>query len=62
MRSRLLFLTSLVTLLIASSGYSQQNQAALIEKKAAAILPKLIEWRRYIHQHPELSNREFKTA
>ena len=27
-----------------------------------AIEPKVIEWRRDIHQHPELSNREFKTA
>ena len=33
-----------------------------IEQQAAGILPKVIEWRRYIHQHPELSNREFKTA
>ncbi len=24
--------------------------------------PKVIEWRRYFHQHPELSNREFNTA
>jgi amidohydrolase len=23
---------------------------------------KVIEWRRYLHQHPELSNREFETA
>lgn len=28
----------------------------------AAIEPKVIEWRRDIHQHPELSNREFRTA
>jgi amidohydrolase len=28
----------------------------------AAIKPKVIEWRRDFHQHPELSNREFKTA
>lgn len=27
-----------------------------------AIEPKVIEWRHDIHQHPELSNREFKTA
>lgn len=27
-----------------------------------AIEPKLIEWRRHFHEHPELSNREFKTA
>lgn len=26
------------------------------------IMPHVIEWRRHIHQYPELSNREFKTA
>jgi len=26
------------------------------------MLPKVIEWRRYLHQHPELSNRERNTA
>jgi len=31
-------------------------------KKAESILPKVIEWRRHLHQFPELSNREFKTA
>ncbi|MCZ6726471.1 MAG: amidohydrolase [Acidobacteria bacterium] len=28
----------------------------------AAVEPKVVEWRRDFHQHPELSNREFKTA
>ena len=28
----------------------------------AAIQPKVIEWRRDFHQHPELSNRETRTA
>jgi len=32
-----------------------------LHKKAEAIQPKLVEWRRHIHQNPELSNREFKT-
>jgi amidohydrolase len=41
---------------------AQQNRQALIDQKAAAILPQVIEWRRYLHQHPELSNREYKTA
>ena len=27
-----------------------------------AIQSKLVEWRRYLHQHPELSNREYKTG
>ncbi|MBY0478481.1 MAG: amidohydrolase [Chitinophagaceae bacterium] len=38
-----------------------QTTEQLIEAKAKAILPKLIDWRRHIHQNPELSNREFKT-
>jgi amidohydrolase len=33
-----------------------------INASADKILPKVIEWRRYLHQHPELGNREFKTA
>ncbi|MFQ5741611.1 MAG: amidohydrolase [Acidobacteriota bacterium] len=33
-----------------------------IEVLANQIEPKVIEWRRYFHQHPELSNREFKTS
>ncbi len=42
--------------------FSQQNISSQIDKKAAAIQSKLVEWRQYIHQHPELSNREYKTA
>jgi amidohydrolase len=26
------------------------------------VMPKVIKWRRHLHQYPELSNREFKTA
>lgn len=33
-----------------------------IDLLANQIEPKVIEWRRHIHQNPELSNREFKTA
>jgi amidohydrolase len=33
-----------------------------LDKKAESILPKVIEWRRHLHQYPELSNREYKTA
>lgn len=33
-----------------------------VDQQAKAIDPKIIEWRRYLHQHPELSNREVKTA
>jgi len=54
----------LITLfLVMMAGYaaSAQTIQQLIDQKAKAILPKVIEWRRYIHQHPELGNREFKT-
>ncbi|GMG87615.1 amidohydrolase [Biformimicrobium ophioploci] len=33
-----------------------------IAELSKAVEPKVIEWRRHIHQNPELSNREFKTA
>ncbi len=39
-----------------------QDLQEQIRSNAKAILPKLIEWRRYLHEHPELSNRETKTA
>ena len=35
---------------------------AVIDQMADKIEEKVIQWRRHIHQNPELSNREFKTA
>jgi len=39
-----------------------QSLAREVDARAAAILPKVVAWRRDIHQHPELSNRETRTA
>ena len=42
-----------------------QTPAALqikIDRQVKEMEPSLIEWRRYFHQNPELSNREFKTG
>ncbi|KYP14920.1 amidohydrolase [Flavihumibacter sp. CACIAM 22H1] len=54
-----------VLLLIAlSSTFILQAQPGIettIQAKAKQVLPKLIEWRRHLHQYPELSNRETKT-
>lgn len=50
---------SLILLLIASLTMAQTQG---LEKDYTAIESKVIEWRRDIHQNPELSNREFKTA
>jgi amidohydrolase len=47
--------------LAATNGFSQ-NAKNEIDAAAEKILPKVVEWRRHLHQHPELSNREFKTA
>ena len=41
-------------------GYAVQAQVA--ENAYQNIEPKVIEWRHDIHQHPELSNREFRTS
>lgn len=39
-----------------------ENNAQSLEAQFDKIEPKVIEWRRYFHENPELSNREFKTA
>ena len=41
---------------------AQNSLAQAIDHAAAALEPQLIAWRRDLHQHPELGNREFRTA
>ena len=36
--------------------------SAELDRLIAASEPQLLEWRRHLHQHPELSNREVETA
>jgi amidohydrolase len=48
--------------LISFLSNAQTSISDVIAQKSNAILPKVIEWRRHIHQNPELGNREFKTA
>ena len=33
-----------------------------VSTKVAAVMPKVVTWRRDFHEHPELSNQEFRTA
>ncbi len=49
---------------IAINGFAQTNAklSSKIEQQANELEPKVIEWRRYFHEHPELSNREVKTG
>lgn len=52
---------SLSLLLSAIQVVVAQTNTAL-EQQVKAVYPKLIEWRRHIHENPELGNREYKTA
>ncbi|MFD1256826.1 amidohydrolase [Mucilaginibacter terrae] len=54
----------LIALLLCASAAFAQTDAlrASIAKKADAIQPKLITWRRDLHEHPELGNQETRTA
>ncbi len=62
-------LLPLLALLVAAPSAAQPQVAASpsplaaeIDKRAAAIEQEMLGWRRYLHEHPELSNREVETA
>lgn len=56
-RTLLYTATLLLTTLV-----SAQSDYPAISTAAEAISAEVVEWRRHLHQYPELSNREFKTA
>ncbi len=48
-----------------SAFYAQAATADLkpaLEPQISKLMPQVISWRRDLHQHPELSNREFRTS
>ncbi len=45
-----------------SAAQAAGSLSAEIDRRMAAVMPKVVAWRRDIHQHPELSNRETRTA
>ena len=56
---------SLQSLLVATSCavlLPMHSLAADVTARIDAVMPKVVEWRRDFHQHPELSNQEFRTA
>lgn len=64
-RTRLLADTSLILLMIVSNhvfGKSQQALHKELDQLAQEVESQVIAWRRDIHEHPELGNREFRTA
>ncbi|MCO7224704.1 amidohydrolase [Pleionea sp. CnH1-48] len=49
-------------LVVLTSSAAAVESRPSIEDAADKVESKVIQWRRHIHEHPELSNREFKTA
>ncbi len=63
MHSRLAgFLLTTIAIPAAAQTASGAITSAQLDAAAKAIEPKTIEWRRDFHAHPELSNRETRTA
>ena len=55
------FVACLVLFSVCNSAFAV-DMSREIDAATAKIMPQVIEWRRHIHQHPELGNREVKTA
>ncbi len=51
-----------VVLLSISSPLGAQAPTSAVDRLTQEILPRVVEWRRDFHEHPELGNREFRTA
>ena len=62
MKSRWMLCVFASLRLCAPAETQAQALAREIDARASAVLPKVVVWRRDIHQHPELSNRETRTA
>jgi amidohydrolase len=56
---RIFFSALMVCVFIVANGQTFMEK---VGKEAKAIEADMIKWRRHMHQYPELSNREFKTA
>ena len=50
------------TLALSLTAAASQSLPADLDRLIAAVEPELLQWRRHLHQHPELSNREVETA
>ena len=56
------FLTTLFVFSISCANVFAIDMSREINAATDKILPQVVEWRRHLHQFPELGNREFKTA
>ena len=56
------FDTAFVALLLSLATANAQDLSSRLDTTIATLEPRVIEWRRDLHQNPELSNREFRTS
>ncbi len=59
---RIFFLITLASVFNLGFAQKTDKQKLKIDELASQIESTVIEWRHHLHQYPELSNREFKTA
>lgn len=55
-------LSVLFVFLLAANSVYAVDMSKEINAATDKLMPQIISWRRHLHQYPELSNREFKTA
>ena len=59
---RLAFILAFSMVVTASAAAQSSRLDAEVDRRAALVQAKVVAWRRDIHEHPELSNRETRTA
>jgi len=57
-----LFFVFALFLIIPDANAQTSSIKALIDQRANDLEDQVIEWRRYFHENPELSNQEFNAA
>ncbi|NVJ66629.1 MAG: amidohydrolase [Gammaproteobacteria bacterium] len=60
--SGLLFTALSTTVATTAANAEQKSLEQLLKERTNQVESKVINWRRHIHENPELSNREFETA
>lgn len=55
-------ISAILLAVFAAVSVPAADMSAEINSATEKLMPKVIEWRRHLHQYPELSNREFKTS
>jgi amidohydrolase len=60
--ARAVWLLGMLSLLPLPAAAQSRPADADVQRRVEAVTPKVVAWRRDIHQHPELGNREVRTA